>query len=131
VLQQAFDDLQFRKPSVLCHTEYLEECASSLAADPQCPSDKFIIHTVRAFKVSQDVTLAFDHGSREKIAELSDNKAQIMVRSLMKQADEWKNSVPPEAWRGGKHFNSDFCVPSLTPIRTTGKTLPQRFCLCK
>ncbi|KAK5277876.1 hypothetical protein LTR40_009853, partial [Exophiala xenobiotica] len=87
--------LAFRRHSLLPHTQYVEDCASSLATDPQCPSDSLLIYWVKSMALAELVSLTFDHGSRERICELNDDKIQLLVKILVRQLDEWKATLPP------------------------------------
>ncbi|ETI23719.1 hypothetical protein G647_05524 [Cladophialophora carrionii CBS 160.54] len=93
--------LLFRRPSMLPYSQYLEDCASSLVTDPQYSTDPTLIHMVRSMRVAEETTHTFDHGSKEKIGELSDDKIQILVGALSKQTEEWRTSLPPGAFRNG------------------------------
>jgi hypothetical protein len=86
---------------MLPYGQYLEDCASSLATDPQYASDPTLIHMVRGMRVAEETTHTFDHGSKEKIGELSDEKIEILVRALAKQTEEWRATVPPGAFAIG------------------------------
>ncbi|OQU97426.1 hypothetical protein CLAIMM_03358 [Cladophialophora immunda] len=97
-----FGLFMFRKPCMLTYTQYLEDCASSLAADPQHPSDTTLIHQIRTLRVAEEITYTFDHGSKEKVGELTDEKIQILVRALSRQIDEWKVSLPHGAFSIGR-----------------------------
>ncbi|KIW70790.1 hypothetical protein PV04_03030 [Phialophora macrospora] len=94
--------LLFRRPSMLPYSQYLEDCGSSLAADPQYCTDPTLIHMVRGMRVAEEATHTFDHGSRERIGELSDEKIEILVRALAKQTEEWRASLPPGAFSFGR-----------------------------
>ncbi|KIX96703.1 uncharacterized protein Z520_07422 [Fonsecaea multimorphosa CBS 102226] len=85
----------FRKPCMLSYTQYLEDCAASLAADPQHPSDTMLIHMIHSLRVAEETTYTFDHGSKEKVGEFNDEKIQLLVRALSRQIEEWKNALPP------------------------------------
>ncbi|EXJ80913.1 hypothetical protein A1O3_07201 [Capronia epimyces CBS 606.96] len=85
--------LLFRKPVLLAHTQYLDECASSLAADPQYPSDATLIHQVGSMRLAEQVSVSFDHGSRERVGELSDDKVQLLVKTLVKHLNDYKASL--------------------------------------
>ncbi|OCT50482.1 hypothetical protein CLCR_07438 [Cladophialophora carrionii] len=88
---------------MLPYSQYLEDCASSLVTDPQYSTDPTLIHMVRAMRVAEETTHTFDHGSKEKIGELSDDKIQILVGALSKQTEEWRASLPPGAFTNGTH----------------------------
>ncbi|OAL30291.1 hypothetical protein AYO20_08769 [Fonsecaea nubica] len=90
-----FGLFMFRKPCMLTYTQYLDDCASSLAADPQHPSDTTLVHYVRTLRLAEEVTYHFDHGSKEKVGELTDEKVQILVRALSRQLEDWKAALPP------------------------------------
>jgi hypothetical protein len=94
--------LAFRRHSLLPHTQYVEDCASSLATDPQCPSDSLLIYWVKSMALAELVSLTFDHGSRERICELNDDKIQLLVKVLVRQLDEWKATLPPTNSTNGK-----------------------------
>jgi len=44
--------------------------------------------------IAEQVSNTFDQGSRERVCELSDDKIQILVKSLTKQLEDWKASLP-------------------------------------
>lgn len=92
----------FRKPSTLNYTQYLEDCAASLAADPQHCSDTTLIHSIRSLRIAEEITYTFDHGSKEKIGELTDEKIQILVRALSKQTEEWRSNLPSGVFNIGE-----------------------------
>jgi hypothetical protein len=77
------------------YSPYLEDCANSLASDPQHFSDTTLIYQVRSMRLSEEATYTFDHGSKERISELSDEKIQILHRALSNQLEDWKTSLPP------------------------------------
>ena len=83
---------------MLPYTQYLADCASSLAADPQYPSDPTLIHTVQSLRIAEETTYTFDHGSKEKVGELTDEKIQILVRTLSRETEDWRASLPPGAF---------------------------------
>jgi hypothetical protein len=83
---------------MLPYTQYLEDCAKSLAADPQHPSDITYIHMIRSLRLAEETTHTFDHGSKEKISELSDEKIQILVRTLDRQIEDWRESIPADVF---------------------------------
>ncbi|OAP61373.1 hypothetical protein AYL99_03576 [Fonsecaea erecta] len=97
-----FGCIMFRKPCILTYTQYLEDCAASLAADPQYPSDTTLIHMIRTLRVAEEITYTFDHGSKEKVGELNDEKIALLVRALSKQIEDWKAALPPGAFSIGK-----------------------------
>ncbi|EXJ62419.1 hypothetical protein A1O7_02854 [Cladophialophora yegresii CBS 114405] len=104
--------LLFRRPSVLPYSQYLEDCASSLVTDPQYCSDPTLIHMVRSMRVAEETTHTFDHGSKEKIGELSDDKIQILVGALCKQTEEWRVSLPHGTFTTGllqRAYHSSRC----------------------
>lgn len=86
--------LLFRKPSTLVYTQYLDDCASSLATDPQYPCDEKLVYMVRQLHFAEQITHAFDQGSREKIRELSDDRINLVVKTLSRQLADWKASLP-------------------------------------
>lgn len=99
--------LLFRKQSSLSYTQYLEDCAASLAADPQHYSDTTLIHYIQSLRIAEEITHTFDHGSKEKISELTDEKIQILVRALSKQTEEWRSNLPAGVFNIGElmfHF---------------------------
>ena len=98
--------LAFRRHSLLPHTQYVEDCASSLATDPQCPSDSTLIYWVKNMALAELVSLTFDSGSRERICELNDDKIQLLVKVLVRQLDEWRATLPPPTSENGKAFQN-------------------------
>ncbi|KAK5212266.1 hypothetical protein LTR47_007185 [Exophiala xenobiotica] len=101
--------LAFRRHSLLPHTQYVEDCASSLATDPQCPSDSLLIYWVKSMALAELVSLTFDHGSRERICELNDDKIQLLVKILVRQLDEWKATLPPPNSTNGHLHRAYHC----------------------
>lgn len=47
--------------------------------------------------LAEHVSTTFDHGSRERVGELNDEKTQLLVSALAKQVDEWKATLPPKS----------------------------------
>ncbi|KAJ9603318.1 hypothetical protein H2200_012096 [Cladophialophora chaetospira] len=94
--------LLFRRASMLPYSQYLEDCALSLAAYPQHASDTTLIHMIRSLRIAEETTYTFDHGSKERIGELSDEKIQILVKALAKQMEEWRVSLPPGTFAIGR-----------------------------
>ncbi len=88
---------------MLPYTDYLDDCAASLASDPQHFSDSTLVYMTRSLYISQQTTYTFDHGSKEMIGELSDEKIQILVKALAKQMEEWRTSLPPGTFEIGRH----------------------------
>ena len=86
--------LLFKRSSMLPYTQYLDDCANSLATDPQYASDPTLVHLIRSLRIAEETTYTFDHGSKEKIGELSDEKIQLLVRALSKQTEDWRASLP-------------------------------------
>ncbi|KIX09385.1 uncharacterized protein Z518_00464 [Rhinocladiella mackenziei CBS 650.93] len=84
----------FRKLSPLTYTQYIDDCAASLAADPQYASDATIIHQVRSFHIAEQTTDVFDQDSKEKFGDLNDEKVQILVKTLAKNLDDWRAALP-------------------------------------
>ena len=100
---------------MLPYTQYLEDCAMSLAADPQHSSDTTLVYMMRSLHISEETTYTFDHGSKEKIGEFSDEKIQILVKALAKQVEEWRASLPPGTFAIGTH---SLAPPSLSKTPT-------------
>ncbi|KAK5219651.1 hypothetical protein LTR72_008035 [Exophiala xenobiotica] len=55
------------------------------------------------------VSLTFDHGSRERICELNDDKIQLLVKILVRQLDEWKATLPPPNSTNGHLHRAYHC----------------------
>jgi len=85
------------------YTQYLEECASSLAADPQYPSDARVMHVLGSMHLAEQVSCTFDHGSGEKIGELDDDKIQLLVKALEKRGTEWRAALPSGSIESGQY----------------------------
>ncbi|OAP64207.1 hypothetical protein AYL99_00179 [Fonsecaea erecta] len=83
------------KPSKLINKQYLNECAASLVADPQYPSDETLLHVVRSLQISELTSDLFDHGSKEKLCGFNDEQVQIFVNTLSRQLEESKAALPP------------------------------------
>jgi len=101
--------LAFRRHSLLPHTQYVEDCASSLASDPQCPSDSTLIYWVKNMALAELVLMTFDSGSRERICELNDDKIQLLVKVLVRQLDEWRATLPPPTSVNGHLHRAYHC----------------------
>lgn len=91
---------------MLPYTQYLEECASSLAADPQDPSDPLLVHVVSSMHLASQASTAFEHGSGEKVFEGDDDKLQILVKALVKKADDWKALLPHGSLDSGQSWSA-------------------------
>ncbi|EXJ66186.1 uncharacterized protein A1O5_10802 [Cladophialophora psammophila CBS 110553] len=65
---------------------------------------------IRTLRIAEEVTYTFDHGSKEKVGELSDEKIQILGRALSRQVDEWKVSLPPGVFNIGRIKRSYYSV---------------------
>lgn len=76
------------------YSQYLADCASSLAVDPQFPSDPYLLYYVGSMHVAEQVAQTFDHGCNGKVAEMNDDKIHVLVKALEKQLDDWTASLP-------------------------------------
>ena len=85
----------FRNHHLLPRSRYLEECAESLAADPQYPTDALLGPWVKVITLGEEVFETFDHGSRERVGELNDDKIQLLVTTLVRKLDEMEATLPP------------------------------------
>ena len=94
--------VMFRKPPILEDNQYLEDCATSLAADGQYPSDANLAHHLRAVRIAAEISSTFDHGTKEKMQELSDDKVRLLVQTMTRQLEDWRSTVPPRAHDKGR-----------------------------
>ncbi|KAK4945618.1 hypothetical protein LTR10_015237 [Elasticomyces elasticus] len=101
-----FCSLASRRYRFMPYTQYLEECASSLAADPQYPSDRLLVHVLGSMHLAEQVSCTFDHGSGEKIGELDDDKIQLLVKALDKRGNEWREALPSGSIESGRLYRS-------------------------
>ncbi|KIW20641.1 hypothetical protein PV08_01218 [Exophiala spinifera] len=100
----------FRKSNLLPQTPYLHECAKSLAADPQYPSDMLLAPWIKTMALAEQVTQTFDHGSRERVGELNDERTQLLVTTLSKQVEELRANLPPKSPDTAIMYNQCQCI---------------------
>lgn len=60
--------------------------------------------------MAEGVGAAFDHGSRERAAELNDEKTQLLVTAMARQVEEWKASLPPKTSETGQSGHVPLCL---------------------
>ncbi|KAL7936847.1 hypothetical protein V8C35DRAFT_293977 [Trichoderma chlorosporum] len=91
-----FNLMTSRKPVALSYNQYLDECASSLAAAGQYYSDVFLVHHVRALHIGEQISHTFDHGSKEVVDNMSDERLQFLVQTFEKQLDDLQKALPTD-----------------------------------
>lgn len=91
-----------RKQQPLTFTPYMEECALSLQEDSEVESDKILIYYVRLLRIFNDVYTEFQYGDSNHTLSMSDDKVQVLVKSLEAQLSSWRASLPPELEHHGK-----------------------------
>ena len=103
--------LLFKISCLLPSTQFLDDCATSLATDPQHRSDTTLIHMIRGLRLAEETTHTFDHGSKEKIGELSDEKLQVLVEAQSGQIEAWREGLPLGVFHGTIEYV--FCSDDL------------------
>jgi hypothetical protein len=94
--------LVLRKAGALNYSKYLEECALSLAAENQVPSDLSIVHYLRLVRHSAEIYETFGYGDSETAQNITDERLQFYVKYFETQREELKASIPSDLTENGK-----------------------------
>lgn len=94
--------LMCRKQQPLTFTPYMEECALSLQEDSEVESDKMLIYYVRLLRIFNEVYNEFEYGDPDHTLSMSDDKVQVLVKTLEAQLSSWRASLPPGLAQHGK-----------------------------
>ncbi|KAF2503286.1 hypothetical protein BU16DRAFT_555293 [Lophium mytilinum] len=86
----------FRKANPLQYTEWLEQCAVSLAEESTYPSDKVLVHFVRLMHINEQVYDNLHHGDWGTGDTTNDEKIKLLVDAIERQLKGWKSKLPPE-----------------------------------
>ncbi|OAL18055.1 hypothetical protein AYO22_11071 [Fonsecaea multimorphosa] len=119
------------KPSRLINKQYLDECAASLAADSQYPSDETLVHVVRSLQITELTSDLFDHGSKEKSCGFNDEQVQVFVNTLSRHLEDSKAALPPSVQSLGQCSSlCDLEGEKLTGGPTIGYVVRQFYIGC-
>ncbi|KAF2816787.1 uncharacterized protein BDZ99DRAFT_374589 [Mytilinidion resinicola] len=86
----------FRKGNPLQYTEYMEQCAVSLAEESPYPSDKILVHFVRLVYINEQVYDNLHHGDWGTGDTTNDEKIKLLVGAIERQLKNWKSKLPHE-----------------------------------
>lgn len=90
------------KQQPLTFTPYMEECALSLQQESEVESEKILIHYVGLLRIFNEVYDEFQYGESDHTLSMSDDKVQVLVKSLEAQLSSWRASLPPGLAQHGK-----------------------------
>ncbi len=76
------------------YTEYIEECAASLAAEKRAPSDSILIYYVRMMRHAEEICETFGYNDLDQSHQMNDDKILVCVNAFAAMLNHWKMSLP-------------------------------------
>ncbi|KAI9836986.1 MAG: hypothetical protein M1819_000635 [Sarea resinae] len=86
--------LTLRKTSPLKFTDYIQDCASSLEAERQVPSDAMIVHYIRLMRHADEVCETFGYNDSDQSQMMSEEKIHLYVNSFGAKLESIKANQP-------------------------------------
>jgi hypothetical protein len=87
-----------RKPHCLKWSEYLEECAHSLANAGEVDTDYLLGYYIRFQHVAEEVNEAFAYDSALTISQSETSRIDFLIRGFEQQLNNFKTTAPPQIW---------------------------------
>lgn len=105
--------LGLRKPHSLKWSEYLEECAHSLANAGEVDTDYLLGYYVRFQHLAEEVNEAFAYDSTLTASQSETSRIDFLMRGFEQQLNQFQITAPPQIWTNGK-LSTTTGKPQLT-----------------
>lgn len=83
-----------RKSYALPWTTYIEECALSLATEPEVHSDSILPHYLRSIRIIENMNTILSCDDPDQPPRLLSEYISVCVGSIEDQLQSWKNNLP-------------------------------------
>ncbi|CZR59098.1 related to cercosporin resistance protein [Phialocephala subalpina] len=91
-----------RKPNNLKYTNFMEECAQSLAEAVQVETDRLLPFFIQLQRLSEEVNDTFDYNSIKKSTPTDAIRIGVLAQSFAQQLEHIESSFSPEAWNNAQ-----------------------------
>lgn len=87
-----------RKPNNLKYTDFMEECAQSLAEAGQVETDRLLPFFIQLQRLAEEVNETFDYSSIKESTPTDAIRISVLAKSFDQQLEHIESSFTPEAW---------------------------------
>ena len=90
--------MAYRRPRTLKYDKYIEDGCSILSLAQDTPTDCFLPYMLRLRSIAEDADRIFQYSDSRGLAKMDEIETEQMIQSFIRQVDQFRESLPPEAW---------------------------------
>ncbi len=91
--------LSMRRPNMLRYNTWVDECTELLEVTAST-ANKSLIAWVKLLKITEEIGTTFSFDDLDNIANLSEYRVQLMLKSFEKAFAVWERELPPDVMNG-------------------------------